>query len=99
MLVTGPTLLITADTDMPLYEDTNSYTDAGYHVPIGKVLLTPLVSESDTGGVFDACMVTTQNVTEAAVTGCDLSLLVGKRVAFDIVVTGGAMLYTIGFGS
>ena len=40
-----------------------------------------------------------RNVTEEAVAGCDLSPLVGGApVPFELEVSGGAMLYTIGFG-
>ena len=84
LMVTGKTMLITADTDIPLHEHTGS----GYIVAPGRVTLS-------TGHV--ECTVTKANVTEAAVSSCDLSAFVGQKTAFDVEIEGGALLYTISF--
>lgn len=94
ILVTGPKLVLSADADIPLYENHNTYTDAGYRVPVGSVTMTALVDGSP-----PACTVVGANITEQAVASCNLSSLVGKRVAFGIEVSGGALLYTIGFSA
>ena len=38
-----------------------------------------------------------RNVTEETVADCDLSPLIGTHAAFDIEISGGALLYTLSF--
>jgi hypothetical protein len=93
--VTGPILLLTADTNIPIYEAHNSYSDAGYAVPVGKVTVTPVLPS---GVAMPPCVVVGVNVTEQAVSGCNLTAAVGQELVFELEITGGALLYTIGFG-
>ena len=91
LLVTGNQLVVSADADIPLFEAVSSYTNAGYGVPKSQVTLTPV------GVTGVSCIVTGSNVTEHPIDQCDLTSLIGSKVAFDIEVTGGALLYTIDF--
>ena len=94
--VTGPKLLLSADTDMPASE----HQGQGYVLPAGGVVLTPVAGADAAAVASISCALTGKNVTEQPVASesCDLTALVGKEVAFSIDITGGAMLYTIGFG-
>ena len=69
----------------------------GYGTPLGMVELRPVMPSSN--DIPISCAVSGSNVTEQLVANCDLSSLVGKDVAFDNEVTGGALLYTVGFSS
>ena len=53
-------------------------------------------SSADPGRATVVCEVAGLNVTELAL-DCDLSPLVGTEVAFDLEISGGALLYTMSF--
>jgi len=77
---------------MPRWE----HAGQGYVQDAGRIILSATDASSKT---TTKCNITGKNVTESAVAGCDLAALVGKRAVFYLDITGGAMLYTIGFGS
>jgi len=92
MLVAGSRLVLSLDSAIPMHEAASSYTDAGYRIPHGQVTLTTVSNPAV------VCSVSGRNVTEEVVGApCDLNALVGSMVAFEIEITGGALLYTIGF--
>jgi len=93
VLVTGNRLVLSADSAIPLYEATSSYTDAGYNVPVGRVTMTTVSNPAV------ICSVSSRNVTQETIGDCDLSALVGRSVVFEIEITGGALLYTVGFSN
>ena len=37
------------------------------------------------------------NVTDAAVPGCNFGPLLGQEVVLEVTISGGALLYTVGF--
>ena len=73
----------------------------GYEVPRSSVRISHgetidcVVGNASAGGVGRG----NRNVTEEVVSGprCDLQALVGTEAAFEVEISGGALLYTLSF--
>ena len=86
VMVTGPKMLLTVDSDIPNHE----HLGVGYVVNEGTVTLW-----NKAAGLV--CTVSGTNTTEAAVKDCDLTTHVNKELVFELSIKGGALLYTVGF--
>ena len=94
LTITGPTLMVTADTDTLLAGGENAQGSNTLTNP-GKLAITVQVA----GGAPIVCTALEgKNVTNTPLQGCDLTPHVGKQATLRILVDGSALLYMVGFG-
>jgi hypothetical protein len=97
--VTGRHLVVTADTDTVLGEN-----NAGMDliIPNGSVAISVAATVDGTQQTMEPLqcdVLTGHNVTDMALDGCDFSHLIGQEVVLTLRVSGGALLYTVGFSA
>lgn len=90
--VTGPKLVVTVDSDIPDGERAGSVSK-----PPGSVVMH--CAASSCGAAIECAPISGTNVTDQVLIGCDFGALVGRAIALDILVSGGALLYTLGFAT
>ena len=95
MTITGPSLLVTADTDTLAGGGENPQgsptLDNG-----GKLVIS--VAVAGEAKPLACTALTGKNVTNTALEGCELGTHVGKQATVHIMVDGSALLYMLGFG-
>jgi hypothetical protein len=94
--VTGRKLLVTADTDT-LYGGGENPDGSNMLDNVGK--LTVMVEVAGGAKPLPCAALTGRNVTNAALSGCDLQAYVGKQVTLHIAIDGSALLYMLGFSA
>eukprot|EP00035_Acanthoeca_spectabilis_P012245 m.218102 g.218102 ORF g.218102 m.218102 type:complete len:129 (+) comp15568_c0_seq5:1868-2254(+) len=92
--VVGSTLVVTADTNTSAGEN-----EQGQDLPMppGRVTVAVSGQQMPSGTSLFCDDLSGVNVTDHPLSGCDFSALVGKEVALEIEISGGALLYTLGW--